>query len=349
MVGLCISLISEININKPMQHPKFIIVIGASAGGVTALTKVIEQLPKDLDAAVCIVIHLSDASIDALVLSRLQRHTSLPCMLAQNNASITAGSIYIAPADRHLVIVRDKMIIGHGPKENRWRPSIDILFRSAAVAYGEAVIGIVLSGMLDDGTAGMIAIDACGGTSIIQDPNEAEYPDMPLSVRNNIKVDHSLSLAQMGATITDIIREKQFRGIKAPSEIIAEAAIAARMFTGIDVVRPLAEQSVYTCPDCGGGLWEIAQYGHHRYRCNIGHAYSESDLLRKQSGQLESTLWIALRIMEERNNLLKKMGDQQKKKGLADVYYEDVEVLEGHIKNLKDLLFKTQGERQKVQ
>jgi two-component system chemotaxis response regulator CheB len=266
----------------------------------------------------------------------------LPCHLAKDAQPIVKGNIYIAPPNYHLLVKKNIIGIADGPEENRWRPSIDVLFRSAAAAYGEAVIGVVLTGLLDDGTSGMLAINKCGGTTIVQDPNEAEYPDMPLSVLNNMEVNYCLPLSQMGFVIFDSIKHKELTGIPIPEEIIAESAIAERTATGIDIIRPLADPSVYTCPDCGGGLWEIKQKGFHRYRCNIGHAYSENDLVKKQTEELEATLWIALRMMEERNSLLKKIGRQELSKGLAQLasgHFKKATELEKHIANLKELIF----------
>jgi two-component system, chemotaxis family, protein-glutamate methylesterase/glutaminase len=328
-----------------MQEPKFIIVIGASAGGTNAISQLLAQLPQEINAAVFIVLHLSDVAIGNQLISRFQRNTSLTCVLGEDREPIKKGTAYIAPANGHLVISADKIVIGHGPKENRWRPSIDVLFRSAAAAYGERVIGIILSGMLNDGTAGIIAIQRSGGTCILQDPNDAEFPEMVLSAFSNIQADYSPPVSQMGAAIMDVVSNKQLKGIGAPPEIKAEAAIAERASTGIDVVRPLASQSVYTCPDCGGGLWEITEQGFHRYRCNIGHAYTETELLKRQSAETESTLWIALRMMEERKDLLKKIEGQEKSKGLlklATAHANDAMVLQEHIVNLKSLLFQVE-------
>jgi two-component system chemotaxis response regulator CheB len=331
-----------------MTEPKFIIVMGASAGGIKAISQLLAQLPTEIDAAVFIALHLSDTSVGELLAPRFQRSTSLTCVLGQDKEPIKKGVVYIAPANRHLVITSGRIVIGHGPKENHWRPSIDILFRSAAAAYGEKVIGIVASGMLNDGTAGIIAIQKSGGTCIVQDPHEAEYPEMVLSVSDNIEVDYSLPLSQIGTAVMEVIANKQLDGIEAPSEVKAEAAIAERALTGIDVIRPLAHQSVYTCPDCGGGLWEITERGFHRYRCNIAHSYTESELLKRQSAETESTLWIAVRIMEERMELLKKISGQEKSKGLfnmATAHFNDAMVLQDQIDHLKNLLFSVQENR----
>jgi two-component system chemotaxis response regulator CheB len=325
------------------NEPKFIVVAGASAGGLNALAEFVSQLSEDLDAAIFLLLHLSNKGIGDFLIHRFQRHTTMPCHVARNNEPIIKGHIYIAPPDYHLVIKKEKIVLGMGPEENRWRPSINVLFRSAAAAYGEAVIGVILTGMLDDGASGMMAIGKSGGTTLVQDPNEAEFPDMPLSVLNNMTVDYCLPLSQLGFIVYDTIQHKEFKGIKAPPEIEAEAEIAEKAATGIDVIKPLAKGSVYTCPDCGGGLWEIKDGGLHRYRCNIGHAYSESMLLNEQGEHIENTLWVAVRMMEERKDLLKKIGNEEEIKGLgnlATTHFKNAHELEEHIKNLKALLFK---------
>ena len=232
--------------------------------------------------------------------------------------------------------------MGFGPPENRWRPSIDVLFRSAAAAYDSRVIGIVLSGLLHDGTSGMIAIKRCGGTCIVQDPTQAEYPDMPQSVLDNVEVDYCLMLEQMGAVLAEKSRIGVYHSHKIPADVKAEAEIAEKAAIGIENVEALGERSELSCPDCGGGLWKMVQDDIARYRCYTGHVYNSSELLLKQSEQLENTLWVALRMMEERRNLLKKMSEEEEGKGWirsAGHRKEREKELQGHIEKLKQLLF----------
>jgi two-component system chemotaxis response regulator CheB len=266
--------------------------------------------------------------------------------VATEDTAIEKGHVYIAAPNQHLLVKKNKIILGRGPEENRWRPSIDVLFRSAAAAYSTRVIGVILTGMLDDGTTGMSAIKRSGGTCIVQDPNEAEYPDMPLSVLNNMDVDHCISLSQMGETIFEITQTNPEEKA-APPDVIIESEIAERVVVDYENVKQLGEKSIYACPDCGGGLWSIeAEKGKtNRYRCHIGHSYSENDLVVKQEEILESTLWTALRIMEERRNLLKKMEDDNSKKGLSKMaanYREKGEHIQFHVDKMKEILFATQ-------
>lgn len=329
-----------------MRTPKFIIVVGTSAGGMNALIEFVSQLKTDMDAAVFIVMHLSRTSIGDFLVHRLQPHTALPCLIAKDDTVIQKGHVYIAAPNAHLLVKKNKIILGHGPEENRWRPSIDVLFRSAAAAYSTRVIGVVLTGLLDDGTTGMLAIKRSGGTCIVQDPNEAEYPDMPLSVLDNMEVDHCVSLNQMGDLILKVTQSIP-EEIPAPKDIIIESEIAERVVVDYENVKQIAEKSIYACPDCGGGLWGIdGEKGiTNRYRCHIGHSYSESDLVIKQGEILESTLWVALRIMEERRNLLKKMENDNSSKGylrMATSYREKAEAIQHHVDKMKEVLYASQ-------
>jgi two-component system chemotaxis response regulator CheB len=190
----------------------------------------------------------------------------------------------------------------------------------------------------------MIAIKKCGGLSVVQDPNEAEYPEMPLSVLNNVTVDHSLPLAQIGYVLFNYMQNKELTNRPIPPEVLAEAEISEKVATGIDVVEHFGPQTVYGCPDCGGGLWEIKENGHRRYRCHIGHAYSELDLLIKEQENIEKSLWIALRMMEERKHLLNRLSSESTNKGLLTVakdHKKRADELQGHIEILKSILFKT--------
>ena len=330
-----------------IKPPKYIVVIGASAGGLNALGEMVQSLQKGLDVAYCIVLHLSRKGIGDFIVHRLKQVTSLPCSLAVNGAAIKKDNIYIARPNQHLLVKDNKFLLGAGPEENRFRPSIDVLFRSAAVAYSSHTIGIILSGLLDDGTSGMWAIKRSGGTCIVQDPNEAEYPDMPLSVIENMEADHVATLESIGTLIAEIIKTKKGRKKAVPKDVIAESKIAELTAAGIDDVKKLdVVQSLFACPDCGGGLWEAKNDIIKRYRCHIGHAYTEKDLILKQAEAAGTTLWVALRMMEERKHLLKKMEVDYKKKGYKSLSSNSVEKqseMTHHIEKLKEILFDLQN------
>ncbi|HSU49071.1 MAG TPA: chemotaxis protein CheB [Segetibacter sp.] len=334
-----------------MQHkrkPAFIITIGASAGGLNAISEVVAQLPEELDAAVFVVIHLSRIGLGAFLINRLQKYTAFTCLIPKDGEEIEAGKIYIAPPDNHLLIKDGKVALRFGPAENRWRPSIDVLFRSAAAYHGNRVIGIILTGYLNDGTAGMSAIKKSNGYCIVQDPNQAEYPDMPISVLETMEVDYCVPLDKMGETILSIIQHAPPEIKVTQNEVLKEAQIAERTMTDIETVAQLGQQALYACPDCGGGLWDISGSEIKRFRCHIGHAYSEKDLLIKQEESIESTLWVALRMMEERKMLYKKISSDESNKGLLRLsisHEQKADELEEHILKLKSLLTDTQRDK----
>ncbi len=235
-----------------------LIVIGASAGGLNALTELVAQLPPDGHLAVFIVLHLSKKGLGSFLVHRLQGNTTYKCRLAQGDEPIETQTIYIAPPDCHLLVKADgHVLIGNGPTENRWRPCIDVLFRSAAVAYGPLVTGIILTGMMNDGVSGMLAIRKSGGTTIVQDPNEAEYPDMPMAVLDNLEVDYCLPLREMGHVLTTIDQAPFPEPVVIPQELLAEAQIAENVAVGIEYPRSIGEKSLFTCPDCGGEVVDI--------------------------------------------------------------------------------------------
>lgn len=329
------------------KHPKFIVVIGASAGGLDALSEMVQHLEKGLNTAYCIVLHLSRKGIGDFVVHTLQKVTTMPCSLAKDGDNVESDHIYVARPNQHMLIKEGKFLLGAGPEENRWRPSIDVLFRSAAVAYSSHAIGIILSGLMDDGTSGMWAIKRSGGKCIVQDPDEAEYPDMPVSVINHMEVDYVSTLVEIGPTIADIIKHTKGNKKTAPEEVIAESKIAETTAVGIDDVSKLnVEQSIFACPDCGGGLWDVKNDVIKRYRCHIGHAYTERDLILKQAQTAGTTLWVALRMMEERKHLLRKMEVDSKKKGYKSIAANNVEKqdeLGRHIDKLKEILFDLQN------
>lgn len=331
-----------------LLHPKFIVAIGASAGGLNALVEMVQHLQKGSDVAYCIVLHLSRKGIGDFVVHRLSQVTTMPCSLAVNGAPIKKDHIYIARPNQHLLLKDDHLLLGAGPEENRFRPSIDVLFRSAAAAYGSYATGIILSGLLDDGTSGMWAIKRSGGTCIVQDPNQAEYPDMPLSVINHMEADHIVPLDQIGGVITGALKNKKGKRKPAPKDVLAESKIAEQTAAGINDVKKLnVEHSIFACPDCGGGLWEAKNDVIKRYRCHIGHAYTERDLVLKQAQAQGTTLWAALRMMEERKHLLKKMETDYSKNGykaLSEGSVEKQGELTGHIEKLKEILFDLQNQ-----
>lgn len=282
-----------------------IVVVGTSAGGLNALTRLIEQLPGDFPAPLLIVMHISADASGNVLLDTLNRHGKIKCVHADNKTKAKPGFAYIAPSDHHLMIGKGGILmVTKGAQENRSRPAIDPLFRSAAVAFGNRVTGIVLSGYLDDGTSGMIAIQRCGGTCIIQDPADAEYPEMPANVLSQVKPDYCIPIVEMGAVLSLLMERKIGKKTAVPKDIQREAKIAERVLSDLDIVNSLGDQVPFNCPGCGGVLWKVGKGAALRYRCHTGHAYTAKVLLAEQTKKLEETMWTALRMFEERRNLL---------------------------------------------
>ncbi|MEX2334962.1 MAG: chemotaxis protein CheB [Pseudohongiella sp.] len=288
-----------------------LVVIGASAGGMDALKKLVAQLPADFPAPVFIVNHMSADNTGEALLRVLNNSSNLTCIHATDELVFKSGYIYLAPPDHHMLVVKTKILVTKGARENRSRPAIDPLFRSAAVAYGNRVIGIILTGYLDDGTSGMVAIKRCGGVCIAQDPADASYPDMPQSVINNVGADHCLPITQMGALLSELVSRELPENKPAPDDLMIEAGIAQRVLSDLPAVEALGEQAPYNCPDCGGVLWQMAEGDIQRYRCHTGHAFTASVLLAQQTVKIEETLWVALRMFEERQNLMVTMSKNQ--------------------------------------
>lgn len=293
---------------KPGKISK-VVVIGASAGGLSALKKLISQLHNDFPLPVLIVHHISPDATGNVLLNELNKLNTLKCQHAKNGNSLKSGYLYLAPSDHHLMIGKDqKILVTKGAQENRYRPAVDPLLRSAAIAFGAGVIGIILTGYLDDGTAGMKAIKRCGGICIVQDPDEAEYPDMPKNVLNNVKVDYCLPIAEMGALIYQLIPRKLPKRKPVPNDILIEAGIAERVLSDLSSVNTVGDQVPFNCPGCGGVLWKVKRDSSLRFRCHTGHAYTAASLLAEQTNKIEETMWTALRMFEERKNLLTEMA-----------------------------------------
>lgn len=290
-----------------------IVVVGTSAGGMDALGRLVGQLPSDFPSAIFIVQHMAPDATGDMLVKTLAEKGDLPCAHPQDGEEIKAGQIYVAPSNHHMLVEKGVILVTKGARENRSRPSIDPLFRSAAVAYGSGVIGVLLTGYLDDGTSGMIAIQRCGGTCIVQDPKDAAYPDMPQNALNNLTVDHCVPLARMGALLVELAGKAPVTTgqIPIPEDIIVEARIAKRVLSDLPAVESLGDQVPFNCPECGGVLWKISKGNLERYRCHTGHAFTAAVLLAEQTAKIEETLWVALRMFEERRNLLHTMTESK--------------------------------------
>jgi two-component system chemotaxis response regulator CheB len=315
-----------------------VIVIGTAAGGLEALDLLIGQLPTDLPASIVIVQHMDSGNSGEPLLRRLRRHQAFHPKLAEHGERLKPTHIYIAPPDSHLLINKAKMLVTKGAAENRHRPGIDPLFRSAAVSHGSRVIGVVLTGMLDDGTAGLIAVKRCGGVTVVQDPRDAAYSGMPQSAIDKADVDHCVAIADMGPLLTSLVSKPRGRRRAIPDDIRTEAVIAERVLSDISQVNGLGEQVPYNCPGCGGVLWKIDQRGDKRYRCHTGHSYSALSLLASQSEKIEEMLWISLRMLEERKNLLTSMANDARTATLRGKNRQRAKQTQGYIERIRAML-----------
>jgi two-component system chemotaxis response regulator CheB len=293
-------------------HRHDIIVIGASSGGVEALQTLVSKLPADLPAAVFVVLHIGAQSYLGPILDRAGPLAAAP---PQSGEVIRPGRIYVAPPDRHLLLHNDHILLRRGPRENMSRPAIDPLFRSAAASFGGRVIGVVLTGALSDGAAGLRAIKRCGGLAVVQDPDDATVPEMPRSALRYAAVDRCVPIAMMAETLSALVHEPAGATPEIPEDIRMEAAIAAQEEASMETEDRLGTPSPLTCPECHGTLWEIADGTMLRYRCHTGHAFTADAMVSAQSAEAEQTLWGLLRSFQERIELLHRMTRQEIEKG----------------------------------
>ena len=285
-----------------------IIVVGTSAGGVEALTKLVRDLPSDLPAAIFIVLHFPTDGTSMLP-TILSRVSALKAFHPEDGAAIEPGRIYIAPPNYHLLIKEGHVRLARGARENGHRPAIDPLFRTAAQTYGRRVIGVVLSGNLDDGTAGLLAVKQQGGLAVVQDPTNALFSGMPRSAIENVPVDYILPLSAIAPKLLDLVNQPIVQDIKPP--ISENHKVEARMAQLDEEALQKKERpgvpSGFACPECHGALWELTEGQVIRFRCRTGHAYSAETLLAEQSDAIETALWSALRALEERAALAQRL------------------------------------------
>ena len=283
-----------------------IIVIGASAGGVAALPRLLGSLAAHFPAAFFVTLHMAPHSPSLMPLL-ISRRGLLPAQHPADGAPIRPGHIYVAPPDYHLLLERNVVRLSHGPKENRHRPAIDVMFRSAAEVYGRRVAGVLLTGNLDDGVAGLREIHRHHGLTIVQDPAEAPYPEMPRNALHALAPDHCLNLKQIESLIADLPKS----GTE-PLKPNSKPRGGPRRSSGEAIGTPPKNgpPAGLVCPECQGPLWEIRDGKILRYQCLVGHRYSLESMVVAQREELETALWIALRVLEERINLQRRLAAQ---------------------------------------
>lgn len=290
-----------------------IIVVGASAGGVEALRTLVAGFPPGLPAAVFVVLHIGQHASSLPQL--LTKAGALPAIHPSNGEVLVKGKIFVAPPDCHLLVALDRIRLSHGPKENRTRPAVNPLFRSAARSYGPRVAGVILTGGLDDGTAGLAEIKRKGGVAIVQDPDTALSPSMPENAITHVDVDHVLALAEIPKLLTSLAldREQEMKPIREEP--------LDRVLSGL------------TCPECRGPLWEERQGRIVEYRCRVGHAYSPLAMAQEHNETVERTLWSTLVALEEAADISEKLSSEP-----GSPYAEEVTKKRGQIELIKNIL-----------
>lgn len=330
-----------------------IVVIGGSAGSINALKSILGGLPADFPAAVLVAIHIG--SRDSILPRILERCSSLPVRHALQGEPIVPGQVLVAPSDLHLTVAMDGertfAKLTRGPRENHARPAIDPLFRSAAAAGRGNAIAVLLSGFLDDGTVGLQAIKACGGTAVVQDPRDAEAPDMPASALQHAPVDFVLRVEEIAPTLVELASRPP---ADAPSggsrtELQPWIAIENRMLeedSDMADLDQLGSRVPLTCPECGGALWEVRHSHPARFRCHTGHAFSGKVLEALQYGEVEDALWAAVRALHEQEQLFRQLhgkiptqlGAGPGADGRRDEYLGKAEQASEHAQVLRDLI-----------
>lgn len=293
-----------------------IVVIGASAGGVEALRQLIAGLPTDFPAALLVVLHVPSGTRSALP-NILARAGQLSVKQAEEGDVLRPGHVLVAGPDQHLIVHDGTVRLSHGPTENGHRPAIDVLFRSAAQIAGPRVIGVVLSGALDDGTAGLAAIRSCGGVGIVQNPAEAMHPSMPRSAIQGAAPEHVVSVSEMPALLRRLAEEEVDDTNAPPTSRLmdAEIALSSMEDRAFDSLERPGLPSTFTCPDCDGNLALIGDASVLRFRCRVGHAWSSASLLTQQATAVETALWMAMRSLEERAVLTSDMSRRAAERG----------------------------------
>jgi two-component system chemotaxis response regulator CheB len=283
------------------------VVIGSSMGGVAAILQIVASLPPAFPCPILIVQHIG--AHQSRLAELVSKAGPNPAAFPTNGDSPIDGVIYIAPPDRHMLIDEGRIILSGGPKENLARPAIDPLFRSAALAYEERCVGVILTGLMDDGSAGLAAVKACGGVTIVQDPADAEQREMPESAIAGTNVDYILGLSEIGATLAKIIRQPLVKFKGSPPAYLRREHAARDGGTLVAANNAIGAPSALTCPDCGGALFKMDGPGATRYRCHTGHAYSIRSLAHASAELTEQSIWAAVKALHEKQAILRAMAE----------------------------------------
>jgi two-component system chemotaxis response regulator CheB len=313
LIAGSIAMNDRVSLGPPLRRD--IVVIGASAGGVRALCKLVALLPEDFPAAILVVLHIGAHSSNLPTLLSIAGR--LPARHAEQGDVVRAGEILVAPPDHHLLFSDGAATLTRNAREHHTRPAVDPLFRSAAVGAGARVIGVVLTGRLDDGSAGLQAIKASGGLAVVQDPADCEEPSMPQHALESVEVDLCLPLAGIAAALVERAGETVTPANPPPPQLVREHAISMMEGNAMEPLSSIAKPSNFACPDCHGGLWEIGGSAPPRYRCHTGHAFSLRSLQEVHAVATEDALWSAIRALIEKEALLRKVAALDRSAGDA--------------------------------
>ena len=299
------------SLEKTRKPYRDIVVIGASTGGVAALLELVKTLPADFPAPIFVVMHMAPDS-PSILPQLLNSVSALKVRHPQDGELVEAGVIYVARPDHHLLLEGNRVLVTRGPKENRFRPSIDALFRSAAYTYGPRVIGVVLTGYLDDGTSGLWSVQRLGGVAVVQEPRDAEQPSMPTNALEFVAADYIVPLAQLGPLLVRLTQERAPAKTRLPAaelDLLKIELTIAKQGGGFELgIIDKGKLTPFTCPECHGALTQLIEGKLIRYRCHTGHAYTISALLSEVTESVESMLYQAMRGLEETKMLLQNLG-----------------------------------------
>jgi two-component system chemotaxis response regulator CheB len=310
-----------------------LVAIGTSAGGVEALLLLARSFPERFPASVLVTLHIGTyprSTLDDV----LSRAGPLPATFAVEGERLRKSHIYIAPPDRHLLVVGDHLHLGYGPRENNTRPAIDPMLRSAAVCRGPRSVGVVLTGTLSDGASGLWALDQCGGLTVVQDPIDAAFPEMPMTAMNQAHPDHVVRLAEMPQLLNSLVHEPAGPPRPVPESFKYEVEVARTGNSSMAEMDRFGRRSVLSCPDCGGVMWEIDEGDLMRFRCHVGHTYSAELLNVALDENLRRALASARRALEERLALATKLEKQAAESGhrlLTENWGERVREYQGEL------------------
>jgi two-component system chemotaxis response regulator CheB len=316
---------------------KDVIVIGGSAGSSAVLKEVVNRLPSNLAASVFITTHLPSDTVSYLP-SMLDAASDLPIARAAHGQPIERGHGYVAVEDRHLLVSEGAIYLGAGPRENMVRPAIDPMFRSAAIAYGSRAVGVVITGMLNDGASGLAAIASVGGTTVVQHPIDAFEPDMPRAALEAVNADHVVRADEIADLLVDLVRQDAGPSIAPSDELVFDVEVAAGAPIGSRRLERFATAAPLTCPECQGVLSEMRGGKPLRFRCQIGHAYT-AEVLASQTGRVDEAIRVAMRVMEERVELVSRMARDARANGrlaVAELYEQRAEEYGRHARTLRE-------------